>query len=358
MPRVSVIIPAYNAEDYLAETLRSVDAQGYRDWEVVVADDASTDGTVEVAEGFGRRFTVLRAESNEGPATARNRAIAASSGELLAFLDSDDLWRRDYLERMVTLHDDGRVRNAQIGIVACDARILGPRGFLRQTCGDLQGYPDAVTLTSLLASNSIYGGALSPRALVDDAGGFCPDLFGTEDYDLWLRLVELGYEVAATREPLAVYRVRAASVSANSARMARSLQLTYRRVLERGQAPPQARRVARRQLRIQQAVEQVGLIRSERREGGHGRARLVRSIPLFLRVAIENPGRWRGGAWLNAGRGSRISRLATQSAPQRSQDHRPYECALARAEPNEVVEPPIAEHPEQPGDGDGRHGVE
>ena len=75
MPRVSVIIPAYNAEAFLPETLASVEAQTYDDWEVVVADDASTDRTAEVVESRGGRFRVVRSEVNDGPAGARNRAL-------------------------------------------------------------------------------------------------------------------------------------------------------------------------------------------------------------------------------------------------------------------------------------------
>ena len=85
MPRVTVVIPAYNAETFLPETLDSVEAQTYHDWEVVVADDASGDRTAEVVESRGGRFRAVRSEVNEGPAGARNRALREASGELVAF---------------------------------------------------------------------------------------------------------------------------------------------------------------------------------------------------------------------------------------------------------------------------------
>jgi glycosyltransferase involved in cell wall biosynthesis len=309
MPRVSVIIPAYNAQAYLTETLASVEAQTYRDWEVVVADDGSTDATVETAETFGERFKVLRGGSNEGPAAARNRAVPASDGELLAFLDADDLWLPSYLDRMVQLYDESQTRGVRAGVLTCDARILGPDGFLPKTYMEFKGFPSDVTMMRMLVSNPVFGGALSTRALVDEAGGFCPELFGTEDYDLWLRIMELGYRVVATREALTVYRLRPASVSANLARMSRSLQLTYRRALERGRLTPRQRRMARRQLRLQRALEQVGLIKSERRAGGLALARLLRGLPLFVPVAAENPDRWLATVRVLAGRGSPLSQV-------------------------------------------------
>jgi glycosyltransferase involved in cell wall biosynthesis len=309
MPRVSVVLPAYNAEQYLAETLSSVEAQTYGDWEVVVADDASTDNTVETAEAFDGRFNVLHGTSNEGPAAARNRALAAASGELVALLDADDLWLPTYLDRIVGLYDESRARGIRVGIVTCDARILGPDGYLAKTYMDLNGFPSEVTLTGMLVSNPIFVGSLVPRSLVGEAGAFCPELFGTEDYDLWIRILELGYRVVATREALTVYRLRPESVAGNLVRMARSQQLTYHRALERGKLTPRQRRMARRQLRLQSALEQVGLIVTERRSGGRPFARVARDIPLFLRVAAENPDRWLSAARVLVGRGSPLSQV-------------------------------------------------
>jgi glycosyltransferase involved in cell wall biosynthesis len=318
VPRVTVIIPAFNASAYIAETLRSLHAQTYDDWEAVVADDASTDGTDEQAEAFGDRVRVLRTSVNEGPAAARNRAIAASSGELLAFLDADDLWRPDYLERQARLHDESRGRGVRVGIVACNAALLVHGGLLPQTYMEVMGFPPEVTLTTLLRANSIFGGAVAPRAVVAEAGGFCPDIVGTEDYDLWLRILELGYRVVATREPIAVYRLGAPSVSGSLGRMSRAWQLTYRRALERGNLTPRQRRIAQRQLRLQRALEEFDAIRTARRDGRRAYARLARDAPLFGLVAAENPNRWFHGARLGLGRGSPLSAVTKSLAARRS----------------------------------------
>jgi teichuronic acid biosynthesis glycosyltransferase TuaG len=309
MPRVSIVIPAYNAEAYLPEALASVEAQTYSDWEVIVADDASTDGTVQAAQARGERFKVLTGAINEGPAAARNRALEVASGELLSLLDADDLWLPTYLERTVQLYDDSLARGLRPGIVTSDARLLTPEGFLPRTYMELMGFPAEVTVERMLVSNQIYVSALAPRALVDEVGRFCAEIFGTEDYDLWLRIVERGYDVVFVDEPLAVYRLRPASVSSNLARMARSLQSTYRRALERGTLTPRQRRIALRQLRLQRALEQVGLLRSERGDGRLPLGRLLRALPLFARVAVENPDRWGAALRVLAGRGSPLAQV-------------------------------------------------
>jgi glycosyltransferase involved in cell wall biosynthesis len=307
--RVSVVIPAYNAESFLPETLASVEAQTYADWEVIVADDASTDRTAEVVESRSGRFRLVRSEVNEGPAGARNRALRESSGELVAFLDADDLWRPTFLEHVITRYDQGRELGARVGVVSCDAVVLGPDGDHSSTFLGLIGSPDRLTLGAMLVTNPIHAGALVSRATLDEVGDFCEELFGTEDYDLWLRIFEAGYEIVVLPEPLYVYRVQPTSVSSNLPRMARSLQATYRRALERGALNSRERRIAERQFRLQRALEQVGEAIADRRAGRSSLGRVARHVPLFVRVAIENPDRWGSAVRTLAGRGSPLSQV-------------------------------------------------
>jgi teichuronic acid biosynthesis glycosyltransferase TuaG len=283
MPRVSVIIPAFNAEAHIAETLCSVETQTYPDWEIVLGDDHSTDSTADIAGTFGSRVKVARTAANSGPATARNMAIEHSSGELLAFLDADDYWLPEYLERLVRLFDE----NQRVGIVACNARVQSPEGFLPGTYMDYVPFPAEVTVRELLRFNPIFVSAIAPRAVVEQVGGFCPEIFGAEDHDLWVRILELGYRVVATRQPLAVYRLHPGSVSAGAGSMARAAQLVYLRALSRGKLTPRERRVAKRELRRHRAVEQIASAR------GVSYRRVLRALPLLMLVAAEHPRRWR-----------------------------------------------------------------
>jgi teichuronic acid biosynthesis glycosyltransferase TuaG len=286
MPRVSVIIPAFNAEEHLGEALRSVQSQTYDDWEIVVCDDCSTDATAELARSFGDRVTLVQTEVNSGPATARNLAIRHSGGELLAFLDADDYWLPAYLERLVSLHDLEQAAGDNVGIVACNASLLQAGRLRPETYMEIVGFPQKVTLRRLLRANP-FAGALTPRRVVDEVGGFCPELSRSQDFDLWIRIVEAGHQVVATNEVLAVRRIRPQSWSSDVGLTALYTQATYRHALERGKLSPREQRVARRELRharlIERAVSEEGL--------SYGRA--LRALPLLLLVVAEHPDTWR-----------------------------------------------------------------
>jgi glycosyltransferase involved in cell wall biosynthesis len=292
-PRVSVVIPAHNAVRHLAETLDSVIAQTYGDWEAIVADDASSDATAELAAGYHPQIACVRSERNLGPAGARNLALSHARGELVALLDADDRWLPHYLERQLDRYDAARASGANVGIVCCDAYELGPEGQRERTYAQRAGWVDEVTLTSLLRSNTIYVSALAPRAAIEEVGGFSTECFGTEDFDLWLRLLESGRSVVATREPLALYRRVDGSVSANVAGMSRATQTAYRRALARGHLTIHQRLIARRELRLQRLVEAWEEFAAERRSAGQIPWRTgLRALPLALRVGVERPGRW------------------------------------------------------------------
>ena len=106
-PLVSCIVPVFNGERYLAEALDSILAQTYRPVDLIVVDDGSTDGTAQVAAGYGERITYLYQE-NSGPAAARNKGIDAAQGEFVAFLDADDVWHEEKLARQMVRFDARR----------------------------------------------------------------------------------------------------------------------------------------------------------------------------------------------------------------------------------------------------------
>ena len=295
MPRVSVIVPAYRASAVIARALDSVARQTYRDFEVIVADDASPDATADAAEATGVPTAVVRADRNLGPAGARNLALARATGELVAFLDADDEWLPGYLERLVDRYDSEQATDAApVGVVACDARVAGETVTYLEACERDHSLPvEPLTLERVLRRNCIYISALVPRAAGEEAGWFHEDLFGTEDHDLWLRILETGRRAVLEREVLAVYHRPTGSVSSDLRRMGANNQRTYERALARGRLEPRLQRVARRELRYNRALEAIASARFERRPGP-----LLRALPTAAVVAATRPEHWRG--WVRA----------------------------------------------------------
>ena len=110
-PLISIITPCYNCEQYIAESIQSVLAQTHQNWEMIIVDDCSTDESYEIAMEYAkkdRRIKVYRMEHNSGAAVCRNKAIESSKGEYLAFIDSDDIWLPEKLEKQLKfMHESG-----------------------------------------------------------------------------------------------------------------------------------------------------------------------------------------------------------------------------------------------------------
>jgi len=198
-PLVSVIIPTYNRADLVRQAVASVKAQTFRDFEIVVADDGSTDGTYE-ALAAGPEFRVLRHSRRQGVAAARNTGIAAARGEWLAFLDSDDLWLPDKLARQLSCLE-GRpellICQTDETWVRRGVRVNKPAAH-RKAAGQ-------IFLPSLERCMISPSAVMLHRRLLQDHGAFDAALPAAEDYDLWLRLT-WRYEVGLVDEPLVIKR--------------------------------------------------------------------------------------------------------------------------------------------------------
>lgn len=304
MPRVSVIIPAHNAAAFLPAALGSVRAQTFTDWEVVAVDDGSSDDTWSVLQGAGPRVRALRNAGATGPAGARNRAIAEATGELVAFLDADDLLQPTYLERQIACFDAAKARGQHVGLVACDALMLEGDTYGRKTYLDIFGSRDGrLTLERVLSRNPIYNAALVPAEVGESVGWFDFELFGTEDFGLWLKILERGFEAILNPETLAVYRCHSGTVSSNLTRQAENVCRTYELALARGFLNPHQRRIARRAIRYNRAIEAIAKVRFGSTEG-HPRAELFRLAPMLAWVAATNPRQWR--RWLTILRVGRV----------------------------------------------------
>ncbi|HEV8715044.1 MAG TPA: glycosyltransferase [Candidatus Binatia bacterium] len=181
MPKVSVIIPTYNRRDFVREAIASVLAQTYDDFELLVVDDGSNDNTAAVVQEFdGVRYVF---QPNRGVSAARNRGVALSNGEFLAFLDADDLWQPRKLAHQVAFfaaRADARICQTEEIWLRDDVRV-NPHNKHRKVGGDIF----ARSLELCLVSPSAV---MLRRELFERVGGFDESLPACEDYDLWLRI--------------------------------------------------------------------------------------------------------------------------------------------------------------------------
>ncbi|HUR76477.1 MAG TPA: glycosyltransferase family A protein [Acidimicrobiales bacterium] len=214
--RVVVITPAYQAEATLGTALASVRCQTRPPDEVVIADDGSTDATAELARGWARFLpvTVVTTERNAGPAAARRLAIESSSSDLIALLDADDVWLPDHLESMLAAYD-----TTDDGLSSADTRMWIPgAGLSRRTLSDRAPLPpDRDQLLWLLRDNYLSISSLFSRSRYEAVGGFRPQFRGTEDWDLWIRMVRAGAVVVRPDHPTVLYRLTPGNVSGDDA---------------------------------------------------------------------------------------------------------------------------------------------
>ena len=206
-PLVSVIVPAYNAERYIEETLESVFRQTYSAMEVVVVDDGSGDRTVDIVQRMGNRAAIIRQE-NAGVCVARNRGAAHAQGVLLAFLDADDVWEPDKVERQVRVFEE----HAAVGVVAVNFDEIDGAGenLTREMKQPSHLFGRIVDLHRHLLE---FGNFLSvsacmmTRAAFDASGGFhTKQRILSGDYDLWIRISEQ-HRFYVIPEVLCHYRV-------------------------------------------------------------------------------------------------------------------------------------------------------
>lgn len=219
VPRVAVIVPAYGVAHLLAEALESLKRQTFTHWECVVIDDGAPDDVATAVAPFlsDPRIRFLPT-ANGGVSAARNRAIAASSAPLIALLDGDDLFRPTYLETMVALLE----QDASIRLATCNARIFGAVSAERLCVDKKQGSGDGNhgSLADVLdRSFNVYIGTTFRRTDFDAIGGFDTTMAQSEDFDLWVRLMQRGGQAYYVNQVLGDYRVRPGSASANAGRM-------------------------------------------------------------------------------------------------------------------------------------------
>jgi teichuronic acid biosynthesis glycosyltransferase TuaG len=232
---VSIIMPAYNAEKYIAASIESVLAQTFSDWELIVVDDGSTDSTATVVQEFATSDPRVRYifQENGRLGKARNTGISNSTGRLIAFLDSDDLWLPTKLEVQTRAMAEN---NADVvyskSYVFCDENIDDETQTLPSSAGKFSGpdffdslirYPQIPVLTVLFKRS-----ALDRVGLFEEGKAY----HGCEDYDLWLRLARAGLVFYGMPDVLARYRRHGTAMTAMRSNMFKLTLSIVRRYID------------------------------------------------------------------------------------------------------------------------------
>ena len=211
---VSVVVAAFNSAPFIEDTIESVCAQTYKNWEIIVVDDASQDSTCQIVKRWAKkddRISLLRLSQNKGPAESRNLGIKAAKGRYIAFLDSDDMWLAEKLSSQIRFMQERKCALSHTAYrkIDVDGNLIS----------DAIAVPETVTYEQLLSSNVI--GCLTAMYDTRILGKlYMPNILKRQDYCLWLKITKMGFKGYGLNEPLALYRVRGSSVSNNKLKAA------------------------------------------------------------------------------------------------------------------------------------------
>jgi glycosyltransferase involved in cell wall biosynthesis len=210
MPRVSIIIPVYNGAKTIRQTIAAALQQTFPDFELIVIDDGSQDSTLAILGEFHDPRLKVSPHSKSGLSASRNRGVSLAGGDLVAFLDADDIWLPDKLELQVAAleeHPEAALAYVWTDYIDEAGRFIHPG---QHACNGGR------VLGALLGSNFIETGSnpLVRRAAVEECGGFDESLTAAEDWDLWLR-VAMRYPFVVVPHALVLYRVHPDSMSSS-----------------------------------------------------------------------------------------------------------------------------------------------
>lgn len=281
MPLISVIIPAYNAEKTIQETIESVLKQTFSDFELILINDGSCDSTLDIVESIqAPRLKVLSYTNSGSVAVSRNRGLSHASGEFIAFLDADDLWTPDKLEAQLSALQ----QNPQAAVAYSWVDRIDESGkFLR--------HGRRVNLTGdvyaeLLLGNFLQNGSnpLIRKQALCEVGGFDESLLNAEDQDLYLRLAAR-YHFVAVPSTQILYRISSKSKSANVSR----LEGQALKVIERGfeQAPESLQHLKKHSL-----TNLYIYLTRKALEGSPGREKGLKAARFFWHYFKNDPSRF------------------------------------------------------------------
>lgn len=220
---VSIITANYNAASFVAQTIESVLEQEYQNWELIIVDDCSTDNSVQIMQSYAAqdaRIKLLHLEYNGGPAVARNKGIEAAKGRYIAFLDSDDLWKKDKLSKQIQF-----MKEHDISFSFASYDLIDEAGNDKgkyQVQGKVNYY-DLLKTCNIGCLTAVYDTHSLGKVLM-------PLILRRQDYGLWLRLLKKTEYAYAISDTLGIYRLRNNSISSNKRRAAMYQWKIYREI--------------------------------------------------------------------------------------------------------------------------------
>lgn len=225
---VSIVTPAYNSAEFLADAINSVLAQTFTNWELLIVNDGSTDKTQIIAEEYSKkdnRIRLLNHVRTQGAGVARNKAIAKAKGDYIAFLDADDKWKPEKLEKQLKL-----LRENDAAVCFSSYELIDER---EQPLNTMIEALDKVSYQKQLKCN--YIGNLTGIYDVKKLGKiYMPEIPKRQDWVLWLQAIEKGGDAIGIKESLAFYRVRKDSISSNKWKLIKHNFNVYRKTLKFG----------------------------------------------------------------------------------------------------------------------------
>lgn len=226
MSTVSIIVPCYNAQKFIAQTIESVLKQTYANFQLILVNDGSTDGTEQIIKQYQDDRIIYVSKDNTGVADTRNKGIEMATGEYIAFLDADDLYLPDNLLEKITFLEKNPhvplVHGQEIKFQSATSQIIA----VTEGCGgDVLRDLLSLSRTVIHSPSSV----VMTRALVQQVGGFDPQLSTSADWEYWVRIAAK-YPIGFISKPLIKYRVHNNQMHSNIGLMEKDMQYAFAKI--------------------------------------------------------------------------------------------------------------------------------
>lgn len=223
---VTIVTPSWNSEKYIVDTIKSVQAQTYKNWEMIIVDDCSSDCTVDVVRKIAAkdpRVKILVQEVNSGAAKARTRSMQAGAGRFVAYLDADDIWKSEKLEKQIAF-----MKKMKCGFSCTSYEVIDDDGNPKNKYIHMLPKVDYV---GFLTNNLLQTvGIMVDTSIVNKKYLVMPDLRRRQDAATWLQILKAGFKCYGLDEILAEYRRAENSLSSNKLKAVKGIWSLYREV--------------------------------------------------------------------------------------------------------------------------------